>query len=94
MTQTAKIFMNGRSQAVRLPAEFRFEGNEVSIRKDPKTGDVILSETHKRPPPNWDSFIKLRDEAIRAGEIDDDFLSPRERAQGNFRPDPFEGWEE
>ena len=35
MTQTAKLFMNGRSQAVRLPAEFRFEGDEVEIRRDP-----------------------------------------------------------
>lgn len=39
----AKLFMNGGSQAVRLPAEFRFEGDEVDIRKDPKTGEVILS---------------------------------------------------
>jgi antitoxin VapB len=29
MSRTAKIFMNGRSQAVRLPAEFRFEGDEM-----------------------------------------------------------------
>src|SRR5215472_4732933 len=37
MTQTAKLFKNGRSQAVRLPAEFRFEGREVYIRRDQKT---------------------------------------------------------
>ena len=43
MTQTAKLFMNGRSQAVRLPAAFRFDGTEVFIRRDPLTGDVILS---------------------------------------------------
>ena len=43
VTQTAKLFMNGRSQAVRLPAEFRFETTEVFIRRDPTTGDVILS---------------------------------------------------
>lgn len=30
---TAKLFKNGRSQAVRLPAEFRFEGDEVIIRR-------------------------------------------------------------
>lgn len=44
MTQTAKIFANGRSQAVRLPAEYRFKGDKVFIRRDEKTGDVILSE--------------------------------------------------
>jgi antitoxin VapB len=32
----AKLFRNGRSQAVRLPREFRFEGNEVRIRKVPE----------------------------------------------------------
>lgn len=42
-TGVAKLFRNGRSQAVRLPREFRFEGTEVNIRRDPKTGDVILS---------------------------------------------------
>ncbi len=31
--KTAKLFMNGRSQAVRLPKEFRFEGDEVYIKK-------------------------------------------------------------
>ena len=42
MPKTAKLFRNGRSQAVRLPSEFRFEGTEVFVRRDPATGDVIL----------------------------------------------------
>ena len=42
--KTAKIFPNGGSQAVRLPAEFRFEGmDEVYVRRDAVTGEVILS---------------------------------------------------
>lgn len=41
--KTAKLFQNGRSQAVRLPAEFRFEGGEVLIHRDEATGNVILS---------------------------------------------------
>jgi len=41
--RTAKLFTTGRSQAVRLPMEFRFEGTEVFVRRDPKSGDVILS---------------------------------------------------
>lgn len=41
MPRTAKLFKNGSSQAVRLPAEFRFEGSEVHIARE---GDrVILS---------------------------------------------------
>jgi antitoxin VapB len=62
MPRTAKLFRNGRSQAVRLPAEFRFDGEEVFIRKDEKTGDVILS----RRPASWDEFFRIREEAIKA----------------------------
>lgn len=36
----AKLFRNGRSQAVRLPAVFRFEGTEVEFERDPETGAV------------------------------------------------------
>jgi antitoxin VapB len=49
MHQTAKIFATGRSQAVRLPLEFRFDVAEVFIRRDPTTGDVVLS----RKPTDW-----------------------------------------
>ena len=45
-THIAKLFKNGASQAVRLPAEFRFEGDQVYISRDERTQDVILS---KRP---------------------------------------------
>ena len=40
MTRTAKLFRNGRSQAVRLPSDYRFAGSEVFVRRDPATGDV------------------------------------------------------
>lgn len=57
---TAKLFRNGASQAVRLPAEFRFEGSEVYISRDESTGDVILST---RPDGGvWGEFFRsLRD---------------------------------
>jgi antitoxin VapB len=41
--RTAKVFETGRSQAVRLPKEFRFNVSEVFIRRDDTTGEVILS---------------------------------------------------
>lgn len=88
MAQTAKLFKNGRSQAVRLPAEFRFaaDAKEVFIRKDPETGEVILS-----PRPNdWDSFFAVLKEA----DVPADFLSPEQRDQGVHDRDPFEGWVE
>jgi antitoxin VapB len=47
MSATAKLFMHGRSQAVRLPKEFRFEGTEVQVSK---IGDkVILEPVEKKP---------------------------------------------
>ena len=47
MSSTAKLFMHGRSQAVRLPKEFRFEGTEVRVSK---VGDkVILEPVEKKP---------------------------------------------
>lgn len=56
MSHTAKLFMNGRSQAVRLPAAFRFEGvTEVYVRMNPETGEVILSP--KRT--TWEDFLAL-----------------------------------
>ena len=48
MADTAKIFTSGRSQAVRLPKEYRFKGNEVYIKKE--RGKVILSE---KPQKTW-----------------------------------------
>jgi len=89
MGQVAKVFKNGRSQAVRLPAAFRVNAKELSIRRDEMTGDIILSETPEKPT-DWDSFFAAR----AAADIPDDFLSPEERDQGEHRPDPFEGWEE
>ena len=83
----AKLFATGGSQAVRLPAEFRFEkATEVYIRRDESTGDVILST---RPPGDWRAFMKLREEL---GPLPEDFLA--DRGQGSERRDPFEGWKE
>lgn len=68
--KTAKLFRSGRSQAVRLPPQFRFEGEEVYIRRDVETGDVILSLA----PNSWDAFFILRDSGIEGAE---DFLANR-----------------
>jgi antitoxin VapB len=70
MPRTAKLFRNGRSQAVRLPAEYRFEGSEVFVRRDSSTGDIILS----RRPDSWDDFFEF----MKAVDVPDDFLSDRQ----------------
>jgi antitoxin VapB len=70
--QTAKIFSNGGSQAVRLPAEFRFEdATEVYIRRDAVSGDVILSP--RRRKTGWSEFFTRRD----AATVSNDFLVER-----------------
>ena len=48
--KTAKLFRNGRSQAVRLPREFRFEGDEVRIRQ---MGDGVLLEPRITEVRQW-----------------------------------------
>jgi antitoxin VapB len=69
MPRTAKLFRNGRSQAVRLPSGFRFEGSEVFIRQDPASGDVILS----RRPESWGSFFQL----AQMASVPEDFMADR-----------------
>ena len=63
--QVAKIFMNGRSQAVRLPKEFRFDTDEVYITK--QGSSVIITEKK----PTWDDFFDSQ------SAFDDDFLKDR-----------------
>jgi len=70
-TRTAKLFKNGASQAVRLPMEFRFEGEEVYVTRDDATGDVVLST---RPGAKaWSEFFEL----VRAVDVPDDFMAER-----------------
>ena len=49
MLLRAKLFRNGRSQAVRLPASCRFEGTEVEVERDPQTGVVSLRPLRSSP---------------------------------------------
>jgi antitoxin VapB len=69
MPRTAKLFRNGRSQAVRLPSEYRFEGSEVYVRRNPENGDVILS----RRPESWRDFFQL----VKTLDLPADFLADR-----------------
>jgi len=59
--KTAKLFKNGRSQAVRLPKEFRFEGTEVAIRRNAATGEVILAQAPQQPTIGFDEWFALYD---------------------------------
>lgn len=74
MSQLAKarVFMSGRSQAVRIPAEFRFSSEEVYVRRDPQSGDLVLSQA----PATWKEVFA----ALDCAGFPDDFLE--DRAQG------------
>jgi antitoxin VapB len=67
--QTAKIFMHGRSQAVRLPKEFRLPGKEVRVRKE---GDSVILEpiVEKFDVKAWRERLR----AMGARELDLDYL--------------------
>ena len=77
--QTSRIITTGRSKAVRLPMEFRFDVTEVYICHDPITGDVVLS----RKPTDWQGLIDV----VKLNAEEDLLI---ERRQTNTRRDPFE----
>ena len=79
MVHIAKLFKNGRSQAVRLPAEFRFDEEEVYIRRDPVTGDVVLS----RRPGDWEAYFQL----LKRLDVPQDFMSDRRDSPPQERPE-------
>jgi antitoxin VapB len=75
--EKAKVFMTGRSQAVRIPAEYRFTTDEVYIRRDPQSGDLILSEA----PGGWDEIFSALDKA----GFPNDFLADRDQERPQQR---------
>ncbi len=71
MTKPAKLFKNGSSQAVRLPAEFRLPGDEVYVTRDEETGDVVLSS---QPGVRaWKNFFEM----IHSIDVPADFMADR-----------------
>lgn len=70
--QTAKIFINGRSQAVRLPKEFQFAGSDVFIQK---IGNAVLLVPHEK---SWEVFLS------GLNRFSDDFMEDG-RDQGNHQ---------
>lgn len=62
--QRAKVFWSGRSQAVRLPKEFRFRGDSVLIRRE---GTRVVLEADTDWPEGWvESFAGVQDDFVRA----------------------------
>lgn len=71
--QTAKLFINGRSQAVRLPKNFNFSGNDIYIKK---IGRLVVLIPKDDP---WSSFINSLD------QFTDDFMNNRNQPDQDSR---------
>jgi len=71
--QTAKLFNNGRSQAVRLPKELRFSGEAVYVRK---IGNMVVLLPKDDP---WSPLVDS------LGQFSDDFMDTREQPQQDVR---------
>lgn len=59
---TAKLFINGKSQAVRLPKEFRFEGTEVIIKR---VGNTVVLFPRRYDPDEFKKMIESLDSDFR-----------------------------
>jgi antitoxin VapB len=84
MLATAKVFITGNSQAIRLPKAFRVDAREVWITKDEGTGEITL-----KPKPAPDALSAFFAE-LKALPPSDEFIPPRDDAP---RPSPFEDWQ-
>lgn len=78
MSKTAKVFMSGRSQAVRLPKEFRFDTKEVWIRRNPDTGEIILKPKSDLPEGFSNSLQLFMHEMAQLNREEGEELEPLE----------------
>jgi len=76
--ETAKLFQNGKSQAVRLPRKFRFRGDRVLIKK---VGDTVLLYPYEDPWQAWLANLQ---------RFSADFMETREQPENQEREFPFE----
>jgi len=78
MTQVAKVFKSGNSQAVRLPKEFRFSVEEVEVSRE---GDAIILRPHADNKAGWSSLRS----ALKRGVSADFMEEGREQPEGQDR---------
>lgn len=75
---TAKLFQSGRSQAVRLPKEYRFDGTQVFIKR---VGDAVVLIPYRE---GWQTLFDSLD------QFSDDFMADRSQPEPQLREDAFE----
>ncbi len=76
--ETARLFKNGQSQAVRLPKDFRFEGEKVFIKR---VGNAVVLIPYQ---DSWETLFESLD------QFSDDFMNEREQPDPQEREDLFE----
>lgn len=76
--KTAKLFKNGQSQAVRLPKEYRFEGEEVFIKK---VGSAVVLLPEKN---SWDTLVSSLEQFTA------EFMAERAQPRGKDKRDPWD----
>ncbi|RKX91263.1 MAG: AbrB/MazE/SpoVT family DNA-binding domain-containing protein [Spirochaetes bacterium] len=79
---TAKLFINGRSQAVRLPKSYRFEGNEVYVKK--VSEGVLLIPKDKTLWDSWEKNLRKYDSPFISERNQPDFQQHREGLEDVF----------
>lgn len=84
MEKIARLFRNGRNQAVRLPVEFEFDAEQVYVSKQ-ENGDIILS-LKSQNEQKWQKLFEL----LPSLNCDNTFLDIKERNQAFEQRDPFE----
>ncbi len=75
--ETAKLFQNGKSQAVRLPKKYRLPGNKVLIKK---MGDAVILLPYDNPWKSWIESLNL---------FSDDFMETREQPEQQKREETY-----
>ncbi len=75
--ETARLFKNGQSQAVRLPKDFRFEGEKVFIKR---VGNAVVLIPYQ---DSWETLFESLD------QFSDDFMNEREQPAPQEREDLF-----
>ena len=89
MLNTAKVFTNGHSQAIRLPKAFRVDVQEMWIAKNEVTGEISLTpkEDEDQRRRNLEKLFQM----IADDPLPDDFLSDATRRNGPLS-NPLAGW--
>lgn len=76
--ETAKLFQNGKSQAVRLPKKYRFSGDKVIIKR---VGNAVILLPYR---DSWETLFDSLE------QFSDDFMSDRQQPESQERESAFE----